>query len=404
MKLTASSVRSLRLPTGKSDHIVWDDDCPGFGVRLREAGSVNYVYQYAIGKKQRRMTLGAVSAVPIGNARKTAEELYARTKLGEDPQADKASAKIQAEETFAAVAKRFLEFQRGRLRPRSYPNAERHLLQYSKALHELQIDKITRRDIATVIATVAKATSGPTSNRARSTLSSMFGWAIREGLLEANPVLNTNKADEHPRERTLSPEELRLIWTCADEDSQYTPIIRLLMLTGARLNEIAALRWLEIQGEWIVLPSTRVKNKKAHEIFITAPMRAIIEALPQQTNPDGSPRSLIFGSGSGPFSGWSKAKAALDARIAEANGKPLEHWTPHDLRRSFSTHCNEFGLALPHAIEACLGHVGFRAGVAKVYNLAQYRNETRACWERWANQLLAWVEERESNVVTLRQA
>ena len=85
MKLNATSLRSLTLPRGKKDHIAWDDDIPGFGVRLREGGSAGFVFQYQIGAKQRRMSLGAISAVPIGNARKTAEKLYARVRLGQDP-------------------------------------------------------------------------------------------------------------------------------------------------------------------------------------------------------------------------------------------------------------------------------------------------------------------------------
>jgi len=63
MKLNATSLRSLTLPRGKKDHIAWDDDIPGFGVRLREGGSAGFVFQYQIGAKQRRMSLGAISAV-----------------------------------------------------------------------------------------------------------------------------------------------------------------------------------------------------------------------------------------------------------------------------------------------------------------------------------------------------
>jgi integrase len=404
MKLTTTSLRSLTLPSGKKDHIHWDDDIPGFGLRLREGGSASFVFQYQIGTKQRRMTLGNPSAVSIGNARKTTAELYARVKLGQDPAGEKASAKLKSRETFGAVVQRFLARQRARLRPRSYPEVERYLLKYSKALHGLQLAKIERRDIATVIAAVAENSGAVTSNRVRTSLTSFFSWSIREGLIDANPVTNTNKADERPRDRTLSADELRLIWTHAGDD-QYGSILKLLMLTGARADEIAALRWSEICGDMVVLPAERVKNKRGHEIPLTAAAREIIEAQPRRTGADGAPRDLIFGYGAGGFSGWHKAKSGLDDRITRATGKALPHWTPHDLRRSFSTLANELGSALPHVIEACLGHIsGFRGGVAGIYNLALYRSEKRMALERWADQLLAWVEGRTSNVVTLRQA
>ena len=96
---------------------------------------------------------------------------------------------------------------------------------------------------------------------------------MREGLIEANPVLNTNKADEKPRVRTLSPEELRLIWIHAGDD-HYGSIIRLLALTGARANEIAALSCIETKDDMIVLPAARVKNKRGHEIPLSVPARA----------------------------------------------------------------------------------------------------------------------------------
>jgi integrase len=179
----------------------------------------------------------------------------------------------------------------------------------------------------------------------------------------------------------------------------------LLALLGARANEIAALRWSEVCGDTIVLAADRVKNKRGHEIPLTAVARQIIEAQPRRTNAAGVPRDLIFGQGEGGFTGWSKSKARLDTRVAEATGKPLPQWTPHDLRRSFSTHANELGLAPPHIVEAALGHIsGFRPGIQKHYNLAQYRAEKAKLLQRWSECLLNWVEGRESNIVTLRQA
>jgi integrase len=155
----------------------------------------------------------------------------------------------------------------------------------------------------------------------------------------------------------------------------------------------------------ITLPPERVKNGREHEIPLSLAARKLIEAQPRRANADGSPRDLIFGNAQGPFSGWSNSKNALVERITKATGRELPHWTPHDLRRSFSTHANELGLAQPHVIEAALGHVsGFRAGVAGVYNLARYRSEKRAALDRWAEQLMAWVENRETNIITLSRS
>jgi len=127
MKLTAANVRSLVLPAGKKDALFFDDDVSGFGVRLREGGSRVYVLQYAIGAKQRRLTIGKVLALDFGGAKNTAKDLYAQVRLGGDPAGEKAEAKVKAAETFEAAVRAYLARQCARLRPRSYSEVERHL-------------------------------------------------------------------------------------------------------------------------------------------------------------------------------------------------------------------------------------------------------------------------------------
>jgi integrase len=112
----------------------------------------------------------------------------------------------------------------------------------------------------------------------------------------------------------------------------------------------------------------------------------------------------VFGSGEGGFSGWSKAKEQLDERIAATFGDRLAPWRIHDLRRSFATHAAEMGIQ-PHIIEAALNHIsGAKSGVAGVYNRAAYEPEKRTAMSRWADQLMAWVEDRDSNVTPLKRA
>jgi integrase len=403
MKLTAKLVRSEPLPAGKSEAIFFDDDVPGFGLRLREGGGRSFVFQYKLGAKQRRIALGSTGALDISKARDTAKDLYARVRLGQDPANDKADAKAKAGDTFEATIPLFLARQRERLRPRSYADLDRHLTKHAKPLHRLHLEKITRRDIATCLTSITANNGAVTANRVRASLSTFFVWTVCEGLIDANPVINTNRNQERPRDRVLSPAELRLIWK-ALEDDDYGAIIKLLALTGQRAGEIAWLRWSEILEREIALPGERTKNHRPHIIPLSDPARAILSARPRRTTADGKPRDLVFGIGDGPFSGWSKSKEALDARLEEAAGQPLPHWTPHDLRRSFATHAGELGIQ-PHIIEAVLNHIsGHKAGVAGIYNRAAYEPEKRAALARWADQLLSWVEGRKSNVTTLRRA
>src|SRR5262245_4188344 len=95
MRFTGSNIDTLTLQ-GKAEAIYFDDDVPGFGIRIRAGGSKYWIFQYRVGRQQRRLTLGKMSAVSLVSARKTASELHAKVRLGQDPQAEKETARAAA--------------------------------------------------------------------------------------------------------------------------------------------------------------------------------------------------------------------------------------------------------------------------------------------------------------------
>jgi integrase len=435
MKLTAKGIRGLELSDGKSDQLFWDDDIPGFGLRLRAGGSRNWVFQYALGDKQRRLSLGAATpesftkhkgpdgTIKLG-IRDQAAQLHAKVKLGQDPAGDKTENRKRASDTFEAIAKKYLAAKKETTRPGTYTETERHILKHAKTLNGLQVAKISRRDISTLIGTI-KDNSGPVAaNRVRSTLSDFFSWSLSEGVdgLEHNPVLNTNKSEEKPRERVLKDHELRTIWKHAGDD-HYGSILKLLMLTGQRADEMASLQWVEITEATVPerrvtdtirlpqfdinvidLPPERTKNKKPHLIPLSEPAAAILSKQPKRATDDGQLREFVFGIGQKGFSGWSRCKERLDERIEKALGKPLEHWTPHDARRTMSTLMHDRLGVLPHVVEAILNHVsGSKGGVAGVYNKALYLRERVEALNLWADHLSAIVSG-DNKVASLREA
>jgi integrase len=211
---------------------------------------------------------------------------------------------------------------------------------------------------------------------------------------------------------------LRLIWNALNDD-QHGACIKLLALTGQRLNEIGSLRWSEIHDGEIILSPERTKNGRDHVVPLSEAAAAIIAQQPKGAG------DLIFGNGERGFSNWSNCKIRLDQRIAEANGgKPIPHWTPHDLRRSFATYAggglpehqlkklpvrereSAGGLGIqPHVVEAVLNHVSgvAKGGVAGVYNRSTYAREKKAALDLWADRLLAIVTGHKSNVAPLRR-
>jgi integrase len=401
MKLTAKNVHTLRLPSGKSEHVYWDDDVPGFGLRLRETGARRLIFQYGR-RPTRKMKLGTVSAVDFEKARKTARNLYHRVQLGEDPAAAVAEAKAKTAETLGATIKLYLARQKARLKPRSLVEIERHLFVHLRSLHSLPLAKIERRTIAVRLSEIEQASGNRTRNSVRATLHAMYAWAIQEGMAEFNPVTGTSRAPEKSRDRVLSATEINVIWNALPDD-HFGAIIKLLALTGARANEIAALRWDEVHNNMIVLPAERTKNSRSRVIPLSEPARAIINAQPRRTNADGKIRELVFGFGEGAFAGWGKCRERLNERITKATGKTLPHWTPHDLRRTAATMMAELGVQ-PHVIEAVLNHVsGHRAGVAGIYNRASYEREKTVALDLLAEHLTAIARGRKSKVTPLRR-
>jgi hypothetical protein len=158
------------------------------------------------------------------------------------------------------------------------------------------------------------------------------------------------------RTRLLDDGELAAIWRAAGS-GQFDSIVRLLMLTGARREEIGGLRWSEIDLDRavIVLPGERTKNSREHVVALSTDAISILKAQPRRLDRGGAPRDLVFGHGMRGYSGWSKSRRELDARL-EAAGTPVPDFVLHDFRRALSTWLHEAGFP-PHVVERLLGHL-----------------------------------------------
>src|SRR5262249_5526753 len=162
-------------------------------------------------------------------------------------------------------------------RPPRYKYPARHLPATRKPLHRLPIASVTQADIARLL---NNAAGSVTANRLRATLTAMFSWVMREGvkLPDGNIASLTNKRDEASRDRVLSDKELKAIWNASGDDD-YGNIVKLLILTAARRDEIAHLQWGEVTDGAITLPSSRTKNKRSHLIPLSEPALAVIASI-----------------------------------------------------------------------------------------------------------------------------
>src|SRR5215207_721684 len=400
MRLTRPNVARLAVPPGKNEIIVFDEALPGFGVRVRLGGKRTWIAQYRLGSKQRRVTLGTTDTLDAEEARRRAKSVLGAVHNGDDPQAKKAEARARAAITLGTVAANYLErFAAERLRPKTLAETRRYLIVSWKPLHQLGLNDIGRRAVAVRLSEIARENGPIAANRARVALSAFFNWAMREGLSDGNPVIGTNRAaDERSRDRVLSDEELAAIWgACRDDD--FGRIVRLLILTGQRREEVGGMTWSEVdlaKGLWTI-PGGRTKNGRAHEVSLPA---SVADLLGQTRLALRS--GSLFGEGKGSFQGWSKAKAALDRRIS-SGGNALEPWRLHDIWRTVATRMAELGVQ-PHIVEAVLNHVsGHKAGVAGVYNRALYTAEKRKALELWGEHARTLVDGAPAKVIPIRR-
>ena len=417
MKLTKATVGKLALSAGKGELIVFDEDVPGFGLRLRAGGSAVWVAQYRVGAKQRRVTLGKLATLDPEVARKAARQVLAKADLGQDHQAERHARQAKAAVTFKAMAEQYLAHAARAQKAKTHSESLRHLSRDWRPFHARPVHEIDRRVVAARLHVIADAHGPIASNRARATLSAFYAWAIGHGLAETNPVVGTVKAgQERSRDRTLTGEEIVAVWREAGA-GDHGRIVRLLLLTGQRRGEVTSMRWREIdleRGLWS-LPAERTKNGLAHDVPLSTQAVALLRTIQRRGD-----RELLFGSAEGPFSGWGLPKRRVDARIAQRRadlrlGRPLAAgekpsagdaiapWTLHDLRRTVVTGMNDLGIQ-PHVVEAVVNHISGRAkaGVAGVYNRATYATEKRMALQTWADHLDQLLGLGERTVIPMR--
>jgi integrase len=195
--------------------------------------------------------------------------------------------------------------------------------------------------------------------------------------------------EEVSRDRVLQDHELAVIWKAAAALGwPFGDVVRLLILTGARRNEIAALSWSELVGDEIRLSSERTKNGEPRTIPLSGVATEIIRVAPRVGD------HYVFTTKDGThINGWSKYKRRIDLKAAEIDGGPLAPWHLHDLRRTVATGLQRLGVRL-EVVETVLGHVGgSRSGVVGIYQRYRFEAETREALEKWGAEVTRVVRD-----------
>src|SRR5262245_42071665 len=427
MKLTVLNVENWK-PTAVRQEVLVGD---GLYFIVQPSGVKSWALRYRRKSdgKAIKHTIGSYPAITLKAARSKANELRAEIERGADPHGDKILARRRAtevDESFESMARRFVaehQFRKNRswewaarllglvvdldakVEPKTCPpllvvrdgsrdQRGRRRVSLVDRWGTRRLSTITRADVIAALDQIS-ADTPIRANRMLAVLGKLFKWAESKGISHANPCSNMERAKEQSRDRVLDDKELRKVWLAAGElGHPWSGIVKLLILTGQRRNEIADLRWSEIDLDEraLHLPPARTKNGRAHDVPLSASALAIIAGLRRLPDAD-----LVFTIRRKPITGFSRMKERLD----EASG--VTDWTLHDLRRTVASGLQRLGVRL-EVTEAVLNHKsGSTAGIVGVYQRHDYAAEKRDALQRWGDYLHALVSGTKANVVTLRR-
>jgi integrase len=376
--LTEKGVAALK-PPAVGRVFTRDIAVPGLMVCVTAKGHKSYLLgaRFPGQKDYKRCELGQVGAIGLADARAMAREWLAAIKAGSDPRrTQRASA-----DTFAVVAEQFIAMKLPSQRKgwRVERELRREVLPHWGTR---PIGSITRRDVRELIQAIVARPSPAYARNVYDGVRAVFSFALNQDIIEHSPVDALKPRDfigqKKVRERVLDDDEIRALWRACDQlGYPFGPLTRLLLLTGARLNELARASWSEIdlKRRTLVVPAERFKSNSQHIIHLSSDAVAILQELPRWAHGD-----FLFTCSAGrrPVAGFGDAKERLNRIVG------FRDWQAHDLRRVVRSRLAELKVA-EHVAELAIGHS--RRGLQRIYDRYAYGPEIAEALQAWADRL-----------------
>ena len=334
-------------PPATGNRIKYDGG--GFGVRVTAAGAKSFVLNYRTGRRERRITIGSYPDWTVAQARAQAAVLRRQVDVGEDPMAERHTARTAP--LVRDLVARFDAEHIANKRPGTQDGYRRLLrLHVAPLLGQVPVADVTHADLAKLHRRLVNGGTPSAANRAIAVLGKMFALAVKWGMRADNPARGIERVPEHPRERYLSAEELARLGAVLDAHPERASAnaVRLLLLTGARRNEVLHATWDQFYldaGVW-TKPAASTKQAKLHRVPLSPQAMALLAAMREAA----TGRFL--------FPGQSAERPLVDIKrfwAAACRQPGIEGARLHDLRHTYASVLVSSGLSLP-IIGALLGH------------------------------------------------
>ncbi len=381
----------------------------GFGVRVTASGARAFIINYRLRGPEHRFTIGAWPDWSALKAVREARILRQRVDRGEDPLKDRAP--IPTTKSVSGVIDDFMtRYVRNKERPLRSANQIQSAFDrlVKPRIGKIGVYDLRRSQVAELLDKVEDEAGPVQADRVRAYLRKALSWyAERDDEFNLNAAFVRVGARANPKERArtrvLSDDEIRIIWPMLGEAGTFGALLKMLLLTAQRRDEVANMSLKEIgtDGIWTI-PAERYKTKRPNFVPLSKEALAIIEAQPRIERCDYVFPSLV----NTPFTGFGKSKARLDKAVLDmqkrikkgAKVEPLPNWTLHDLRRTAKTLMARAGVR-PDISERVLGHV--IADVERTYDRHSYSDEKRDALEKLAAMIDRILNPPPSNVATL---
>ncbi len=336
---TDRGLKAIKPPLPPKQIDYFDDSLPGFGLRVSYNGRKSWIVLYRCNGVKGRLTLGRFDVVPLTDARDQARDALKAAARGNDPALKKHGDREAP--TFKQVSDRYID-EYAKPNKRTWTK-DRRLLDNNliPALGRMKAHLITRADLRAELTKVKNRPAPVEANRTFEVVRRLFNWAIEEEILAENPALNMPKpAEEIPRERTLTADELQTLWAVLDNAGPIVRgVFRLMLLAAQRRNEISRMRWADLDRRegWWNIPAELTKTKRPYRVPLTPPMLTIIAEIEAMAlDPEWVfPRT----EGGGPVPESNVTRPFR--RLIKAAG--IAHFMPHDILHTVTSHMTAMG-------------------------------------------------------------
>ena len=408
--LTVRTIDTLAIPATRRE--VPDGLVNGLYLVVQPSGARSWAVRYRNASgTPRKHTLGTYPGIDLKSAREVAQGVLVDVAKGGDPAAAKKAARAGAQapsdrDIVEKVVDQFIErYAKANQKAATAAENKRILEKEVVAVWRgRRLGDIGRADVHELLDAIVDRGSPVAANRILAVLRRMCGWAVERGIIPSSPCDKVKPPTaEKARDRVLTDDELRRLWTATEAISwPFRDLVRLLILTGQRRDEVGRMRWSEIDlgaALWTI-PKERAKNGQAHVVPLSGSALAILEAMPKVEGGKGTVDYVFTVTGKTAVSGYSNAKERLDKLMGQ--GTPA--WVFHDLRRTAATGMARHGVALP-TIERILNHIsGSFGGVVGTYQRHDYAAEKRHALDAWGGSVERLVSGQGGNVVELVRA